>query len=111
TLHREVLERAEHAWAVARELSRIRQAVAIKLEKRMAEDLRVLGMRRGIFRVAFTVSGSDVSPSNCAGGHPGTSGLNPAGADVIEFHLSANPGEDPKPLARIASGGELSRIM
>jgi len=37
--------------------------------------------------------------------------LTPVGGDVVEFHFSANPGEDPKPLARIASGGELSRIM
>ena len=33
------------------------------------------------------------------------------GADVVEFHLSANPGEELRPLAKIASGGELSRIM
>ena len=33
------------------------------------------------------------------------------GGDVVQFYLSANPGEEPKPLARIASGGELSRIM
>src|SRR5690606_34171975 len=35
----------------------------------------------------------------------------PAGADLIEFHISANLGEEPKPLARVASGGEVSRIM
>lgn len=34
-----------------------------------------------------------------------------AGQDTVEFYISANPGEAPKPLARIASGGELSRIM
>ena len=37
--------------------------------------------------------------------------LGPAGQDVLEFLISANPGETPRPLARIASGGELSRIM
>ena len=37
--------------------------------------------------------------------------LGPTGTDTLEFLLSANPGETPKPLARIASGGELSRIM
>jgi len=35
----------------------------------------------------------------------------PKGGDEVEFHLAANAGEDPKPLARIASGGELSRIV
>ncbi len=34
-----------------------------------------------------------------------------AGQDTVEFYISANPGETPKPLAKIASGGELSRIM
>ena len=34
-----------------------------------------------------------------------------SGQDTIEFYISANPGEEPKPLAKIASGGELSRIM
>ena len=37
--------------------------------------------------------------------------LNPNGADVIEFLISPNPGEDLKPLSKIASGGELARIM
>ena len=37
--------------------------------------------------------------------------LGPAGQDDLEFYISTNPGEEPKPLAKIASGGELSRIM
>ena len=37
--------------------------------------------------------------------------LGPTGADEVEFFLAANPGEEPRPLARVASGGELSRIM
>ena len=37
--------------------------------------------------------------------------LGPTGADAMEFFISTNPGEEPKPLAKIASGGELSRIM
>ncbi|MEM6783961.1 MAG: DNA repair protein RecN [Bacteroidota bacterium] len=35
----------------------------------------------------------------------------PDGADVVEFYISANPGEDPKPLVKVASGGEVSRVM
>ncbi|MCV4640040.1 DNA repair protein RecN, partial [Escherichia coli] len=35
----------------------------------------------------------------------------PAGIDKVEFYFSANPGEAPKPLAKIASGGEASRLM
>jgi DNA repair protein RecN (Recombination protein N) len=110
----EALARAGRAWDVAKELSRARQAAATKLEKRMAEELRTLGMRGAVFRAVFTVAASN-------GPQPGahhsdaadaaTAGLTAAGADVVQFYLSANPGEEPKPLARIASGGELSRIM
>ena len=40
-----------------------------------------------------------------------TGALGPTGQDTVEFYISTNPGEEPKPLAKIASGGELSRIM
>jgi DNA repair protein RecN (Recombination protein N) len=110
----ETLARAGRAWDVAKELSRVRQAAAARLEKRMADELRTLGMKGAVFRVVFIVAASD-------GPQPGahrldsadavTAGLSAAGADVVQFYLSANPGEEPKPLARIASGGELSRIM
>jgi len=108
----EVVARATDAWSRARQLCRKRQAVAAKLEKRMADELRALGMRGGVFRVVFTVAGSNAPQSGWADAE-GASGarLSNTGADVVEFYLSANPGEDPKALARIASGGELSRIM
>ena len=110
----EALARAGRAWEVAKELSRARQAAAAKLEKRMAEELRTLGMRGAIFRAVFTVAASDGPQPGVHRGDPAdaaTAGLTAAGADVVQFYLSANPGEEPKPLARIASGGELSRIM
>ena len=108
----EVVTSAAQAWAVARELSRLRQGVAAKLEKCMADELRSLGMRGGVFRVVFTVAASDTPQSDWADvANRAGARLNAAGADVVEFYLSANPGEDPKALARIASGGELSRIM
>jgi DNA repair protein RecN (Recombination protein N) len=110
----ETLARAGHAWDVAKELSRARQAAAAKLEKRMADELRTLGMKAAVFRVVFIVAASD-GPQ--PGAHrldsadAGTAGLSAAGADVVQFYLSTNPGEEPRPLARIASGGELSRLM
>jgi DNA repair protein RecN (Recombination protein N) len=108
----EVVARATEAWGLARELSRKRQTVAAKLEKRMAYELHALGMRGGVFRVVFTVAGSDAPQSGWAD-EANASGarLSTSGADVVDFYLSANPGEDPKALARIASGGELSRVM
>ena len=112
TAREEVVARAADAWSAARGLSRKRQAVAAKLEKRMGDELRALGMRGGVFRVVFTVAGSDAPQSGWAD-EAGATGarLSGTGADVVEFYFSANPGEDPKALARIASGGELSRIM
>jgi len=106
------LERAARAWEVARELSRARQAVATKLEQRMAQELATLGMRGAVFRVTFTVAASDgPQPGKADPTTAGASSLSALGGDVVQFYLSANPGEHPKPLARIASGGELSRVM
>jgi DNA repair protein RecN (Recombination protein N) len=74
--------------------------------------LRGLGMRGGVFQVVFTVAGSDMPQAGWAdAAGVGGARLGPGGADTVEFYLSANAGEDPKALARIASGGELSRIM
>jgi DNA repair protein RecN (Recombination protein N) len=78
----------------------------------MAAELTTLGMRGATFRVTFTVAASDgPQPGSADRTAAGTAGLSALGGDVVQFYLSANPGEHPKPLARIASGGELSRIM
>jgi DNA repair protein RecN (Recombination protein N) len=86
--------RSELASAVAA-LSARRRAVADRLASATQRALRELGMERALFEVALddldTVGGS--------------------GMDRIEFRLSTNPGESPKALARVASGGELSRAM
>ncbi len=58
--------------------------------------MRQLGMPGGRFEIS-------VEPDAAADPQP-------AGADRVEFLVSANPGEPPKPVARVASGGELSRI-
>jgi DNA repair protein RecN (Recombination protein N) len=111
-LKQDVLARVAQAWSVARELSRARQAAAAQLEKRMAEELRTLGMRGGVFRAVFAVAASDAPQAKWSDDRsPGDARLSALGADTVEFYFSANTGEDPRPLARIASGGELSRIM
>lgn len=108
----QVRETAGRAWAAARELSKVRQEAASQLEERMAAELRALGMSDGVFRAVFTVSAKDAPQAGWADTTtPGAARLTELGADTVEFYLSANPGEAPKPLARIASGGELSRIM
>ncbi|MFP3868614.1 MAG: DNA repair protein RecN [Desulfobacteraceae bacterium] len=95
----------------AQELSQCRQAVAQRLADAVETEIRSLSMPQARFTVRFQKppvagSGSDeFSPT--VGGQPVTA----AGSDRVEFFLAPNPGEAPKPLARIASGGELSRLV
>lgn len=98
---------AAAAWKIAGQLTQERTRAAAQLEKKVAQELAALGMRGAVFRVVFAAPAAGAATPPQAT----TAGLSASGADQIEFYLSANPGEDPKPLARIASGGELSRIM
>lgn len=66
-----------------------------KLEKSIQEELKDLGMES----TEFIISISEAAE------------LGPLGQDMIEFFISTNPGEPPRPLNKVASGGELSRIM
>ncbi len=86
--------------AAARELTESRQTIAADFEKKMMNELRDLGMGSTQFHVEFKANetGKPIMPSA-------------EGDDRIEFLISSNPGEPLKPLARIASGGELSRMM
>ncbi len=77
----------------AAELSSRRQAAALDLAKRVEKELKPLAMERTVFRV-------QIDPANWS----------ESGADRVQFLVSANAGEEPKPLDRVASGGELSRI-
>ncbi|MBE6720118.1 MAG: DNA repair protein RecN [Ruminococcaceae bacterium] len=78
----------------ANELSDYRYKLARKLESDVKEQLQFLDMPKIRFVVSFEKGK-----------------LSSSGYDTIEFLISTNPGEPPKPLAKIASGGELSRIM
>ena len=84
----------------ARDLTQSRKKIASHFETRMMEELADLGMENTRFSVAFgeNDTGRPVMPSD-------------KGDDRIEFLISPNPGEPLKPLSKIASGGELSRIM
>ena len=84
----------------AKELTESRKKLASAFEKKMMKELGDLGMGNTVFSVAFkpNETGKPIMPSE-------------NGDDRIEFMISPNPGEPLKPLAKIASGGELSRIM
>jgi DNA repair protein RecN (Recombination protein N) len=91
-------EEARRLQTLAQQLSKKRIDAAKRMTRLVGTELAALKMEEAIFQVAVS---SDES----------TEGLGPAGRDRVEFLLSSNPGEPPRPLSRIASGGELSRIM
>lgn len=78
----------------ADKLSRSRKKIAAEFEKQVKSELEFLDMPKLEFVVDFNKGN-----------------LSSNGYDKIEFLISTNPGEPPKPLSKIASGGELSRIM
>jgi DNA repair protein RecN (Recombination protein N) len=86
------------------DLSRRRRKAAHELEKKVEAELKQLAMERTRFAVRFE---PEVVPAD--GGD--ASAWSERGLERGEFLLSPNPGEELRPLARIASGGELSRIM
>lgn len=85
--------------AKAFELSEKRREAAARLEERITEELKYLDMNGVVFEVAVETQDVD-KPEFTA-----------RGVDRVEFMIATNKGEPTKPLARIASGGELSRIM
>ena len=95
---------AREYFAAAKTLSSKRRAAAKDLEKRVTAALVDLAMQRTRFKVQFD---PDVPPADA--GDPST--WTERGIESAELLLSPNPGEDLKPLAKIASGGELSRIL
>ncbi len=93
----EQLDRLKSAYeSKAKALSERRKRAAVQLEKTLERELKELAMERTRFRVQFLRSPQEYSPK---------------GFDAVEFLVSPNLGEDLKPLAKIASGGELSRLM
>lgn len=94
-------KRLLHAYrSLAKELTAARHILAEEFEKNMMAQLADLGMGHTVFKVSFALrpEGKVLMPQS-------------VGDDVIEFMISPNPGEPLKPLSKIASGGELSRMM
>ena len=83
---------------LAETISAQRKAAAERLKARIEEELRQLDMTKVRFQTEFSTK-------------PGKLGLDDTGMDEVRFLMSANVGENLKPIAKVASGGELSRIM
>ena len=99
-LEKEVVEKSSIVSSKARELSARRKTIGKRLSKAMQNELGGLSFPQSVFEVSIESSINS-----------GMDKLQVNGMDTVEFLFSANPGEPAKPLAKIASGGELSRLM
>ncbi|HEX5528103.1 MAG TPA: DNA repair protein RecN [Methylomirabilota bacterium] len=107
-MERAVAEAAAAAGTEAAALSAARTRAAERLERLVQKEIRGLGMEHGRFRVALRRE--PAAAGELAAGPEGWR-VGPRGAESVELLLSANPGEDLRPLAKVVSGGELSRVM
>ncbi len=92
-LRREQAELASQFEAAAARLTALRKKAARELERQVVSELASLAMERSVFRI-------EISPAVWS----------ESGSDAVRFLVSANAGEEPRPLEKVASGGELSRI-
>ena len=96
---------------LAKKLSQERKTVSNKIKKEIEDSLKYLGISDSVFKVKL----ENEIVSNTAENFIIVDGknykFNEHGFDNIEFFISTNVGEDPKPLVKVASGGEVSRIM
>ncbi len=90
----------------ARKLTARRKDASAELKRRMEAELKTLGMRAPVFEPRVTPIAAD----EAAFVHDGLA-LGAEGADNVEFHIAPNLGQPAMALAKIASGGELSRVM
>lgn len=100
-LEEEIRRREKEISEKAQILSRGRRQTADALEQQITAHLKGLGMAGGLFKIhmehRLTSEGKPYS--------------GPSGMDKIEFRITSNPGEPPKSLRNVASGGEISRVM
>lgn len=90
----------------AKDLTARRTRAAGELKRQIEAELRTLGMRNAVFAVRFAPLDADGADFTAIAG-----ALGPAGSDAVDFLIAPNLGQAPLPLARFASGGELSRVM
>lgn len=95
-LEQDLAKDAEAYLALARELRERRRRAAGELTDKVTAAMHELGMRGGRFEIVL----EDAAER----------GFAPHGLDAIEFRVTANAGQPPRPVAKVASGGELSRI-
>ena len=91
----------EKAEKEAKSISQKRIQVSKKVKSGIENSLKELGISQPEFKTEILNEPADGKPLK----------FSSTGIDKVEFFISTNPGEDPKPLSKVASGGEVSRIM
>jgi DNA repair protein RecN (Recombination protein N) len=92
---------------LSQNISKVRRQIGAQLGKRVVQELQDLRMERTEFEVGLEQT---EDKNGCFVGDKRYA-FDATGIDQVEFMMSANPGEPMRPLARVASGGESSRIM
>ncbi len=107
-LQERIEQLTESAGATATDLSASRSRLAAELGTRVEVELRPLGMADARFEVQIESDADEAGLPDGSGGHWAADST---GIDRVRFLLSANVGEPLRPLSKVASGGELSRLM
>lgn len=94
---------------IAIELSKKRRSILSQLEDAIQKELENLGMKNTRLQIVLRWEEDSMAGDLKEGEKSYV--LYPSGLDVAEYYFSANPGEKPRPLRKVASGGEMSRIM
>ena len=96
---------------LAGKLSNMRKQVAKELERKLMAELPDLNLPHARFEIRIRQIASEGGIPYPDRSSSSTVQVNSRGVDYVEFYFSANPGEEVKPLARVVSGGEASRLM
>lgn len=99
------------AGETAKKISIKRKKAAKEIKKGIEESLKYLGINESIFEVKFDEEFPSLTDENFILLDNNKIKFTPRGTDKVEFYLSTNLGEDVKPLQKVASGGEVSRVM
>ena len=108
TMERALAEASQNAGALASELSAVRQQAAAALTEAIGSELQQLELGRVSFDIVVEQEEADDGLPAPSGRRYSPSG---SGIDRVTFLAQMNPGEDARPLAKVASGGENSRMM
>ncbi|MCZ7601794.1 MAG: DNA repair protein RecN [Melioribacteraceae bacterium] len=99
------------AGETAKKISTKRKKAAKEIKKGVEESLKYLGINESIFEVKFDEELPSLTDENFILLNDNKIKFTSRGIDKVEFYLSTNLGEDVKPLHKVASGGEVSRVM